>query len=252
MITFSLQSGSNGNSIYVEAGGARLLFDAGISGKMAEGRMRVRGRDIHDIDALIISHDHNDHIRSAGIFQRRFKFPIYMTRRTHEATMCHLGALTDVRYFKSGQSLQFDGVAVHTIRTPHDAADGIGFVVEHNGKRLGILTDLGHPFVALIDLLPTLDAVYLESNYDPHLLEVGPYSPRLKARVRGRHGHLSNPEAAELIRNAGRNLGWAALAHLSEQNNHPDIALDTHRQHVGNDFPFLVASRYDVSDLLEV
>lgn len=250
MITFSLQSGSNGNSIYVEAGDVRLLFDAGISGKLAEGRMRVRGRDIHDVDALLISHDHNDHIRCAGVYQRKFKFPIYMTVATHRGTRCHLGPLTDVRYFTAGKSLKFNGVTVHTIPTPHDATDGVGFVVEHDGKRLGILTDLGHPFPRLRSVLKTLDAAYLESNYDPHMLDAGPYPPEIKARVRGKAGHLSNAEAAKLIHANSGKLKWAAIAHLSEQNNHPDVAFDTHCNVLGHDFPLYLASRYDVSETL--
>ena len=252
MITFSLQSGSNGNSIYVEAGGVRLLFDAGISGRQAEGRMRVHKRDIRELDGVIISHDHNDHVRCAGIYQRKFKMPIYMTRPTHGAINCDLGPLGDVRYFRSGRPLEFNGVTVHTIRTPHDAADGAAFVVEHEGRRLGILTDLGHPFRLLRALLTTLDAVYLESNYDPDLLADGPYPQPLQERIRGPHGHLSNQEAAELLRSTGRRLRWAALAHLSEQNNDPDLAFDTHHRILGRCFPLRLASRYDVSEVMEV
>ena len=100
--------------------------------------------------------------------------------------------------------------------------------------------------------LETLDAVYLESNYDPHMLETGPYPYYLQQRIRGPHGHLSNPESAELIKGVAKRLKWAALAHLSEQNNHPDVALDTHRRHVGKQFPFRLASRYEVSEVMEV
>lgn len=252
MLTFSLQSGSNGNCIYVEAGGARLLFDAGISGKCAQGRMNFHGRDMRDVDALLISHDHIDHFRCAGIFQRKFQVPIYMTRRTHAAAPCDLGQLHDVHYFEAGDTLQFDGVSVHTIPTPHDAADGVAFVVEHDRKRLGVMTDLGHAFPALRDCLETLDAVYLESNYDPEMLANGPYPYYLQQRIRGPHGHLSNGEAADLIRQVAGRLKWAALAHLSEQNNHPDVALDTHREHVGRTFPFRLASRYDVGEVMEL
>ena len=252
MLTFSLNSGSNGNAIYVEAGNVRLLFDAGISGKQAAGRMRVHGRDIRDAHAIIISHDHADHVRCCGIYQRKFGLPIYMTRSTHHATYCNLGPLNDVRYFKAGERLCFDGVTVHTIPTPHDAADGVAFIVEHDGKRLGIMTDLGHPFPELVRRLPALDACYLESNYDPHMLEAGPYPLPLKQRIRGGAGHLSNVQAAELIHTAGKRLKWAAIAHLSEENNEPDLALATHRKHVGRTFPLFLASRYEVSEVMEV
>src|SRR3989304_3101333 len=216
MRTFSLQSGSNGNAIYVEADGVRLLFDAGISGALAERRMTVHDRDIRDVDALIISHDHIDHVRCAGIYQRKFGLPIYITRRTLTATWCNLGKLSDVRYFQSGDSLSFGHVIVHTLRTPHDAADGVVFVVECEGKRLGILTDLGHPFRELQDLLEQVDAAYLECNYDPEMLETGTYPMELKARIRGAGGHLSNDESASLLRTCGRHRPkWIAVAHLS-------------------------------------
>jgi phosphoribosyl 1,2-cyclic phosphodiesterase len=252
VITFSLQSGSNGNAIYVEAGEVRLLFDAGISGKMAEGRMRVRGRELRDVQALIISHDHSDHIRCAGIYQRKFGLPIYMTARTQGAYPFDLGVLKDVRHFVAGQPLRFNGVTVHTVPTPHDAADGVAFVVEHASRRLGILTDLGHPFETLCRLLPTLDGAYLESNYDPGMLAAGPYPPELQARIRGERGHLSNEEAADLVLSASPRLQWVALAHLSEQNNEVELALETHRRLVGRYFPLYLASRYEVGPVLRL
>ncbi len=252
MRTFSLQSGSNGNAIYVEAGDVRLLFDAGISGKLAEGRMRVHGRDIRDVTAVIISHDHVDHIRCAGVFHRRFKLPVYMTGRTHAAIRCNLGTFSDLRHFQAGDRLEFGSVTVHTIPTPHDAADGVAFVVEHERRRLGVMTDLGHPFDALCRALPELDAVYLESNYDAEMLASGPYPAYLQARIRGNGGHLSNDECAALVRRCCQRWKWAALAHLSHDNNRPDLALDTHRRQVGATLPLHVASRYDVGDMLEV
>ncbi|HUU85498.1 MAG TPA: MBL fold metallo-hydrolase [Phycisphaerae bacterium] len=253
MLTFSLQSGSNGNSIYVEADGVRLLFDAGISGKRAAERMALHGRDIRDVDALILSHDHVDHVRCAGVYQRKFGLPIYLTRTTHRAIWCDLGELTDVRYFRSGRPIEFGRVTVHTVRTPHDAADGNVFVVQAEGKRLGVLTDLGHPFAGLDRLLEELDAAYLESNYDPDMLEAGSYPPHLKQRIRGRGGHISNDEAAELTEHCGAHRPqWIALAHLSEENNRPDLALQTHRRLLGRSYPLHVAGRYEASDVLKV
>ncbi len=253
MRTFSLQSGSNGNAIYVEANATRLLFDAGISGRMAERRMSIHGRGIRDVDAVIISHNHNDHLRCAGVYQRKFNLPIYMTRRTHAATWCDLGRLSDVRYFTSGDTLTFGDVTVHTVRTGHDAADGVAFVVECEGKRLGILTDLGHPFAGLQDVLESVDAAYLECNYDPEMLAVGPYPARLKARIRGAGGHLSNDEAAMLLDACGRRRPrWIAVAHLSEENNHPQLAIEAQRRALGRDYPVYHASRSNTSELLIV
>lgn len=252
MITFSLQSGSNGNAIYVEAAGVRLLFDAGISGRQAKLRMAVHGRDIRDVDALILSHRHGDHTRCAGVYHRLFRLPIYATPATGHAIAPLAGRTDGVRHFRPGDSLEFGPVTVHTLATPHDAAESVAFIIECEGKRLGIFTDLGHPFSGLARALAEVDAVYLESNYDPVMLAEGPYPEDLKARIRGRGGHLSNDEAAALLRHRRRRPRWVALAHLSEQNNDPDLALLTHHQVLGMDFPLTVASRYGVSELLRV
>lgn len=250
----SLQSGSNGNSIYVEACGKKLLFDAGISGKQAELRLRSRGREIRDVDALIISHDHRDHIAAAGIFQRKFSIPIYITEPTLVASNRRhdLGMLDNVNYFRSGQTLEFDGVSIETIPTPHDGADGNGFIVAGEGKRLGILTDLGYVFPGLGDAISSLDAVFLESNFDHAMLDGGGYPPFLKARIKGKGGHISNIESAELLDEFGKKLQWACLAHLSQDNNTVEIAMETHRKVIAQRLPIKVATRYNVSEILEI
>ena len=255
MQIISLQSGSNGNCIYVETGGAKLLFDAGISGASAAERLAECGRDIRQVDALIISHDHSDHIRSAGIFQRKYNIPIFVTARTLAAAQmrCSLGRLKDVHHFRSGGVIRINGATVHTIPTPHDGEDGTVFVVDDGTRRLGIMTDLGHVFGGLGHLIASLDAVLLESNYDPTMLANGPYPRSLKERIKGSGGHLSNREAAELIAGScGSRLGWAFLGHLSEQNNSPDVALRTHREVHGCTMPVSVASRYGVSEVMLV
>lgn len=253
VLTCSLQSGSNGNAIYVEADGVRLLFDAGISGRQANLRLAMHHRNISDVDALLVSHAHSDHSRCAGVYQRLFGFPLHCTEGTQRAIRPFVGKLRDVRAFEPGAAIEFRSVRVHSIATPHDADQSVAFVIEHAGRRLGILTDLGHPFDGLPQLLTTLDAVYIESNYDPRMLDESWYPPQLKARIRGAAGHLSNDEAAALLAACGRDrLRWAALAHLSEENNHPDVALQTHHAVLGADYPLTVASRYDVSELLHV
>ncbi len=250
MIAFSVQSGSNGNSIYVEAGGVRLLFDAGIPGSALMSRLGGHGKDARGMDALIISHDHSDHIRYAGVYQRKFGLPIYLTPGTLDAAS-PLGHLEDVRMFLTGSVLQFGPVSVRTIPTSHDAAEGVAFVVSYEGRRLGILTDLGHPFEGLGGLISTLDGVFIESNYDPRMLQAGPYPAFLKKRIQGPRGHISNAEAAELIRQHGARLKWACLAHLSEQNNRPEIALKTHRAACSG-LPLYAASRHAASRIFRL
>ncbi|MGE3181824.1 MAG: MBL fold metallo-hydrolase [Phycisphaerae bacterium] len=251
MLTFSLQTGSNGNAVYVEADGKRLLFDAGISGRQAKLRMAAHGRCMHQLDALIISHDHSDHVKHAGVFQRLFRVPIYCTEPTFQACRWRIGKVSHVNHFVAGQTLEFGPtVRVHTISTPHDAVDGVCFVVESSAGRLGIFSDLGHPFLQLRAALESVDAAYLESNYDPQMLADGPYPQATKDRIRGDGGHISNHEAAGLLAGLGKRLQWAALVHLSNDNNHPDVALKTHRDLLGDDYPLLISTRYAVTDLL--
>jgi phosphoribosyl 1,2-cyclic phosphodiesterase len=256
MIAISLQSGSSGNCIYVETQGVRLLFDAGITGVQAADRLAAHGRDIRQVDAVIISHDHGDHIRHAGVFQRKYGLPIYVTPATlaAAASRCTLGKLKDVRHFRSSDRLLFGDVLVHAVPTAHDGADGSAFIIEAGAKRLGILTDLGHVFQGLTHLVSSLDAVFLESNYDPEMLATGPYPVYLKQRIKGPRGHLSNLEAAELLRCAteGRRLKWACLSHLSEQNNHPDLALKTHRAVLSERITLYTADRHRVSAVFTV
>jgi len=255
MKVISLQSGSNGNCIYVEANHVRLLFDAGISGRQAELRLTARGRDISAVHAVLISHDHSDHIRCAGIFQRKWGLPVYATRRTLEAANAYhnLGPMSQVHYFESGGAMLFDEVCVEAIATPHDGADGVAFVVDDGRHRVGILTDLGHVFDGLERVVQSLDAVVLESNYDPVMLAQGSYPEFLKERIRGPRGHLSNDDSARVLsRAAAGQLRWACLAHLSADNNTPQRALETHRRVLGCGLPLHVASRFEVGQVLEV
>ena len=254
MRVISLQSGSNGNCIFVQARGARLLFDAGISGVQAQERLAAFSVDPAGMDGLLISHDHSDHVRCAGIFHRKFQVPVYATPRTLLAARrrSRLGLIDDVRCFRSGESIDFGEVVVETIPTPHDGVDGVGFVVDDGCHRLGILTDLGHVFAGLTELLQTLDAVLLESNYDPRMLADGPYPEFLKQRIQSPQGHLSNCESAGLLNRAvGGRLKWACLAHLSEQNNDPDLALATHRSIIADSLPLYVASRHHAIEVPE-
>ena len=253
MNLISLQSGSNGNCIYVEAGGVRLLFDAGISGKQAKERLSLSGRDITRVDALIISHDHIDHIRCAGIYQRKFGIPLCVTEKTLRAARSSHdpGALHEVSHFRAGGSMQFGRVRVETIPTPHDGADGVAFIVDDGETRLGIFTDLGHVYDDLKSALSSVDAALIESNYDPDMLQNGPYPRYLKNRITGPGGHISNIESAELIARYGARLRWACLGHLSDQNNTPELSLRTHRA-VNGSMTYHVANRYGAGVLLAV
>lgn len=255
MVFVSLQSGSNGNSLYVESGGVRLLFDAGLSGRRAAERLAAHGREIRGADALIISHDHADHVSCAGVYHRMFGSPLVVSGPTLRAARAkyELRRLSDVRHFVPGEALCFGHVRVETFATPHDGADGAAFVVDDGACRLAILTDLGHVFGDLGAAIASADAVVIESNYDPVMLERGPYPAVLKRRIAGDGGHLSNDEAAELVAShASSRLRWVCLAHLSQENNTPERALETHRRVLGGALPLYLAPRHGSSPLLEL
>lgn len=221
----TLFSGSSGNCIYAECADGALLIDAGGSGKkIADAALRIGGH-LDRVDGLLLSHDHSDHSKGAGILARRHGMPLFMTPGTHDACRQHFDAATTPRLFRPGSVLALGGFHVHTLPTPHDGAEPVAFILERHGLRCGILTDLGTVFPALCEWMATLDAVILESNYDPVMLENGPYAPWLKTRIRSGRGHISNEEAACLVRDHGtERLQLVMLAHLSETNNTPELA----------------------------
>ena len=255
MKVIPLQSGSSGNCFFVETGQNRILIDAGISPKQISWRLQQHGRDIHGVDAVLVTHDHSDHSRYVGGLCGRFELPLYITAKTRLAIEKG-GSLPDhltVNTFRAGESFEIGDLQVHSIPTPHDAIDGVAFVVEHDDKRLGILTDLGHVFGGLREVLQSLDAVIIESNYDEDLLNSGPYPEFLKRRIRGRGGHLSNVDSARLLHQSGTDrLQWVCLCHLSEENNSPDTAVRIHQNWLGEEYPIYVARRREVSDVLAI
>jgi phosphoribosyl 1,2-cyclic phosphodiesterase len=252
MRLMSLQSGSNGNCLYVEGRESAILIDAGISGKQAELRLKQFGRDIRNTAGVLLTHDHCDHTRAAGIFQRKFGTAIWASQPTFdEAHFRHdLGQVDTHHTFRTNRTFRIGEFEIEPIRTPHDANDSCGFVLVAGGKRLGILTDLGTVFDGLGATIATLDAVVLESNYDPHMLKRAPYPAYVKQRIQGPTGHISNAECATLLRDHGRKLQWAALGHLSGESNTPDLALHTARQTLGDDLALHVLRRdFAVGDL---
>lgn len=230
-----------------------MLIDAGISGLKAQRRLEAAGRNIRNVDALILSHDHSDHTSGAGIFQRKFALPIHATRKTMSAAQRrNIGPVEDVRFFSAGDTIDLGSMQVHTMPTPHDGVDGVMFIIQCGHKRLGVLTDLGHPFEALGAALGSVDAAFIESNYDPGMLRNGPYPVFLQNRIAGPGGHLSNDQCASLLDKCGRGLKWACLAHLSEQNNSPEVAMRTNRQAISHGLTLHIASRYEAGGPLEI
>ena len=248
MEVITLQSGSSGNCVFVRSGNTRLLFDAGISGSKAESRLAEYGYNIRDCDAVILSHEHSDHICGVGAFHRKFGLPVYANLKTWHATRSKpmTGHMGEPNHFVTGQPFQVGSLRIDPLRTPHDAIEGVCFVIEDSdsGQRFGLLTDLGHVFKGLEKLMGTLDAVLIENHYAHEMLVSGPYPQHLKSRILGNGGHISNEEAARLLEICdATQLQWACLGHLSAHNNSPELALATHRERHGDRFPIFCADR---------
>jgi phosphoribosyl 1,2-cyclic phosphodiesterase len=223
----SLASGSKGNCLYLETGDTRLLIDAGLSLRETLLRLEGCGIDPDRIHAVLVTHEHIDHIRSAGSFSRRFKVPVlasHLLRRKAEKYL----SKTQVIEFEAGSAFDFRGVRIDPFPITHDACDPVGFVLESPEGRCGSATDLGVVTRLVTEKLRGCRFLNLESNHDPEMLMNGPYPWDLKQRIRSRHGHLSNEESLELLHElAHGGLEALVMAHLSEVNNHPDHVLRT-------------------------
>lgn len=222
-----LGSGSAGNAVVVESGGRRLLLDAGFSCRQIEHRLGLVGLAVDGFDGIVVTHEHQDHARGAARFARRHGLTVYATAGTLEA----LG-WRDVDFptgvIRSGAVQEIGGFAVEPFAVPHDAREPVGLVVEDRaGHRVGLAADLGARSQLAWGRLRELDILVLETNHDLEMLRSGPYPWALKQRVAGRHGHLSNREAAEGVPELlSDRLRWIVLYHLSRTNNLPVLAAE--------------------------
>ncbi len=224
-----LGSGSSGNALLVESGGTRLMIDAGFSGRDLERRLAASGYDPASVDALLITHEHGDHTRGAGIFARRWKTPLYLGERTRAACAPLLNGTEEIREYSCAGPIAIGNFIVEPFLTIHDAVDPFAVTVTEiaTGEKLGVATDLGRPNAAVRHALSGCDMLVLEANHDEILLRESPYPWSVKARIAGSHGHLSNRAAAELAAEIMHpRLGCVVLAHLSEKANHAGLAAD--------------------------
>ncbi len=225
MRLIALASGSQGNAAFVEIEATRLLIDAGLPVKELEARLVGCGVDPARIDAVLLSHEHYDHVRGALKFSRRFGVPVVASWDTLHAMDRSPQAFAGWIELAVGRDVKLGSVTVSSFPVPHDAACPVGFVIAANGVRVGVATDLGHATPEIVESLAGCDVLMLESNHDPLLLSQGPYPWRLKQRVAGRMGHLSNSEAAALIKHTvDERCRCIVLAHISEKNNTPELA----------------------------
>ena len=220
-----LGSGSRGNAVYIESGKTGILIDAGFSGKELEARLRSVGRELSAVQALCITHEHNDHICGAGIISRRGKIPTYINSGTYLAGEKKIGKLFRLMEFETGDMLQIGDLQVRSFRISHDTADPVGYVVSDGKVSLGYCTDTGKVSHLIGRRLAACNGLILEFNHNLELLKNGPYPLPLQQRVRSSRGHLCNEDAALFLAGLiGDHLRTVVLAHLSETNNRPELA----------------------------
>lgn len=228
-----LASGSRGNAALVESSQARILVDAGVSCRETFKRLRSIGLDPRTISAILITHEHSDHIHGLATLAKKLNVPVFLTGATHHAWARALrdenGELPKLRkleLFASGRSFQIADITVTPFTIPHDAADPVGFTFRAEGVKIAIATDLGYMPASVCDHLRHSDVLIIESNHDVEMLRVGPYPWSVKQRVMSRVGHLSNDSLAQFFeKDYDGDASYIVLAHLSEQNNHPELAL---------------------------
>ena len=238
-----LYSGSKGNSAYINAGGASILIDAGKSAKALCSALEDINVDINSIDAIFITHEHRDHVSALQTLSHKHNIPIYILLSSAEAfyglkdeKLCNNLMLQ----FKEPFAVKIKGLKISSIRTSHDSRAAVGYRLDFidNGENysIGYVTDTGIVTDEMREMLPGCYAVVMESNHDTEMLKNGPYPPELKQRIGSKHGHLSNKDAASFIASlCVSGTRYVMLAHLSEENNLPEIAFDESLSAIAND-----------------
>ena len=249
-----LASGSKGNVCYIANNSSAILVDAGLSGKEIDKRMQLKGLSIKKLTAIVVTHEHIDHIRGVGVLARRFNLPVYINNKTYLAALNKIGKVDDIRFFKSGDCFFINKLHIHPFSISHDAQDPVGIKISYNKKSIAIATDLGVSTTVVQEHLKGCDIIVVEANYDLVMLQNGSYPWSLKQRVKSRIGHLSNEESARLIMDVKTsNLKHVVLGHLSYENNTPVKALSLINDRLsGYDINLIVASQNHVSEILKV
>lgn len=261
----SIASGSSGNCIYVGTDATHLLVDTGVSRKKTEEGLNALGLSLADIDGILITHEHADHINGLGVVTRKREIPIYATRGTIEQIKAasSLGEIP-VELFqeiREDEAFIIKDIQVSPMQISHDAAQPVAYRFRHDKKSIGVVTDLGLYNDYTVECLKGLDALLLEANHDVRMLETGPYPYYLKQRIMGNKGHLSNELSGRLLaRLLHDQLKAVVLGHLSKENNLAELAYETVRVEItmadnefkGNDFPLSVAKRSEISETIHI
>jgi phosphoribosyl 1,2-cyclic phosphodiesterase len=259
----SIASGSSGNCICAGSDNCHILIDAGISGKRIEEGLNSINLKTEEMQGILITHEHIDHIAGLGVIARRYGIPMYATAGTIEAVKntSSVGKIDESLFREIVPEVDFTigDLAIEPIRISHDAADPVAYKIKQPGKSMAVITDLGTYDENIIAHMKGLDVLLLEANHDVNMLQVGSYPYPLKQRILGERGHLSNERSGQLLGKVLHdNFKTVILGHLSKENNYPELAYETVRVEVtmgdnpykGDDFPMYVARRDCPSELV--
>ncbi len=247
----SLNSGSNGNAYYVGNEHEAVLVDVGISRRDVEHRMVNLNLDISKVKAIFVSHEHTDHIRGVGSLSKKYKLPVFITQETLKHTRMRLGPGMHCS-FAAHEQIKIGGLTVTGFTKHHDASDPYSFMIEHDGVRVGVITDIGIACEQVVHYFKQCHACFLEANYDERMLALGSYPARLKKRIMSDKGHLSNDQAVHLfLKHRPPFMSHLLLSHLSENNNHPELALAMFTKH-NTSTNVLIASRHKETGVFKI
>lgn len=241
----SLFSGSTGNSLLVETDNTKILVDAGESAKKIVTALSLISVDISDIDAILVTHEHSDHIKSLGTISKKYNIPVYANENTWNAMPEQKQKVLEEnqKVFAVNQQFEIKDLSFKPFNIPHDAADPCGFNIFYKYNKISVATDLGHITPEIMNNLEKSSFILLESNYDPDILKYSRYPFSLKQRIAGPNGHLSNNNSGKIISKLIKTgLTSVMLGHLSKENNFPELAYKTVVEEI-------IANQYDESDI---
>lgn len=246
MLNFcSLYSGSSGNSLFVETSNTKILVDAGVSSKKIENALNDIDVNPNSIDAILVTHEHSDHVQGLGTFSKKFDLPVFVNQETLDAMPKQRDKLSDknIKKFNVNEKFEIGDLIINPFSIPHDAANPCGFNIYNNKRKISIATDIGHMTNDIINNLEESLFIMLEANYDPEVLRCSSYPFPLKSRIAGPTGHLPNEMAGKTISYLLKSgLKGAMLGHLSKESNFPELAYQT----VVDE---LIANNYDENSL---
>lgn len=261
----AIASGSSGNCVCVGSDNTHLLIDAGVSGKRIENGLNEIELKASEMQGILVTHEHTDHIAGLGVLARRYGIPIFATEKTIDAIVNtkSVGKIDDGLFqaITPGRRFSIGELTINPISISHDAADPVAYKVINGDKKVAVVTDLGNYNQAIVDELQGLDALLLEANHDIKMLQMGAYPYPLKRRILGDRGHLSNERSGQLLSELLHDdFGTVVLGHLSKENNYEELAYEAVRLEVtmgdtpykAEDFPMYVAKRDTVSPRIRV